>query len=72
MSAETVQITEVSRSAYQDAPVPAPAASSMFMKWCEDCEAHYLHNRESNYTECIVCGKKTYAIRRTQTNRVGG
>lgn len=44
---------------------------STFLKFCEDCQAHYPHIRALDYTECAVCGKRTHAVRPVKATGLG-
>lgn len=74
MSTASTQFVLMAKSAdpkVTGTPAITYEGQSTFTKYCEDCQAHYPHIRAEDYTECAVCGKRTYAIRPAETHRLG-
>lgn len=45
---------------------------STFWKMCTVCAEMMPHVRRDDFTECVVCGHKTYAVQPTESPRLGG
>ncbi len=45
----------------QDAPRITYEGQSTFFKMCTVCMEHMPHIRREDYSECVVCGNRTYA-----------
>ena len=43
-----------------------------FWKMCACCGEMMPHIRKEDYSECIVCGMRKYAIQPTKSNSLGG
>ena len=72
-----VEFVEIARAVTVTEGIPRITldGQSTFMKMCTgECHQMMPHVRRDDYSECVLCGKKTYAVKpenNGQANRLG-